>query len=151
VPPLTVELIDDFPPRLSGDAALIFGLRVRNARGVDQASPAPDKSVRLRLLYSPEVISRKGALVPEAQREAEWKEMTPKPGAAFKSEKTKMLAPTKEMSVATFDLREWYDLSRPGFYRLQLLAAVKDSPAVETPPEVTFSQAALEAKSPTAK
>ena len=78
VPPLTVELIDDFPPRLAADEALVFGLSVRNARGVDQASPAPDESVQLRLLYSPEVISRKGALVPEAQRQSEWKEL-PRP------------------------------------------------------------------------
>ena len=34
-----------------------------------------------------------------------------------------MLAPTEEMKLTTVDLRKWFDLSKPGFYRLQLLPA----------------------------
>jgi hypothetical protein len=145
VPPLTVELIDDFPPRLPANAPLVFGLVVRNSRGIDQESPAHDTSVRVRLLYSPETISRQGALVPQAARETEWVHLTPKPDAAFNTAKAKILAPTEEIKAATFDLREWFDLSNPGFYRLQLLPAATggDAPG-QAPTEVRFSLAAPE-------
>jgi hypothetical protein len=142
VPPLTVELIDDFPPRLPANAPLVFGLVVRNSRGIDQESPAPDNSVRVRLLYSPETISRQGALVPEAVRDTDWVQLPPKPNAAFNAPKAKVLAPTEEMKAAAFDLREWFDMSKPGFYRLQILPAATsaDAPA-QAPAEVRFSLA----------
>jgi hypothetical protein len=82
-------------------------------------------------------------------RESEWRESTPKPGAAFKAAQGKMLAATEEMTVASIDLREWYDLSKPGFYRLQMFPAVKDpDTSGETASEVNFSLAPAEAKTP---
>jgi hypothetical protein len=131
VPPLKVELIDDCPPRLPADAALKFGLIVRNARGLDQTTAAPDKSVRLRLLYSAETVSRQGALAPLARSDADWKRLTPKQGAAFQPAKARTLAPAEETKAATFDLRDRYELNKPGFYRVQLLPSDKDDDVVE--------------------
>ncbi len=141
VPPLHVELIGDFPPRLPADAALTFGLVVRNSRGVEQAAPAMEKVVRLRLLFSPETVSRQGALIPQATRAAEWTELKVKEGAAFKAEPGKPLAVVEERKLAAVDLRNWFDVSKPGFYRLQLLPAVQEPGVVPEVSEVRFSLA----------
>ncbi len=141
VPPLQVELIDDYPPRLPADVDLTFGLVLRNGRGVEQAAPSPEKNVRLRLFYSPETVSRQGALTPQATRDAEWTELQVKNGAAFQAEKDKPLAVVEERKLAAFDLRQWFDVSRPGFYRLQLLPAVQEPGTVPEVSEVRFSLA----------
>ncbi|MBO0697487.1 MAG: hypothetical protein J2P46_03770 [Zavarzinella sp.] len=142
VPPLTVEPFENLPPRLPADANLAFSLTARNSRGLALASPEPGRSVRLRLLYSPEVVAPKGWLAPKAAREAEWVEIPAKAGSVWKAEKGKMLAPTEEMTLATVDLREWFDVGRSGFYRLQLFP-VPDRPGspAESPAEVRFSLA----------
>ena len=147
VPPIKIESIDDYPATLPADAALTFSLVVRNSAGLDQPTPDAAKSVKLLMLYSPEIISRQGALAPKAVRDREWlelytpdlistpgaafvpkalrdtgwTELTLKPGAHFTMKKGKTLAAAEEMKLATFDLREWFDMSKPGFYRLQLL------------------------------
>jgi hypothetical protein len=131
VPALKVELIDDCPPRLPADANLTFGLIVRNRRGLDQTTPDVDKSVRLRLLYAPETVSRQGALAPLARTDADWKTLTPRPGAAFQAVKARTLAPAEEAKAAMVDLHDRFDLSKPGFYRVQILPAGKDDEAVE--------------------
>ncbi len=141
VPPLKVELIDGFPARLPADAALTFGLVVRNGRGIEQPAPALDKSVRLRLLYSPETVSRQGALIPQATRDAEWTELKVKKGAAFQGEPGKPLAVVEERKLATFDLRQRFGVSKPGFYRLQLLPAMQEPGALPEVTEVRFSLA----------
>ncbi len=142
VPPLTVEAFDDFPPRLPSDAVLTFGLVVRNAGGLDQPCPAPEQVARLRLLYSPAVISRQGALVPQAARAAEWLALPSKPGATFKAEKGKTLAVMEETKAATFDLRAWFDMGKPGFYRVQLLPDVQTADVPSGPVgEVRFALA----------
>jgi hypothetical protein len=127
VPPIKIERFDDLPPRLPADADLTFTISLRNSSGLDQASPAPEKVVRLRLLYSPECISKQGALQPSAVRETDWRELTPKPNAGFMAQKGKTLLPAEEMKLATFDLRDWFEIGRPGFYRLQLVPADKSS------------------------
>jgi hypothetical protein len=103
-------------------------------------SPDAAKRVRLRLLYSREVVSPKGALVPMAEREAEWVESKPKAGATYQAEKGKALAAGEEMKVAAVDLRAWFDLDKPGFYRLELSPAVADTaPAARVAVEIRFS------------
>jgi hypothetical protein len=143
VPNLTIELFDNLPPRLPAGADLAFSITLRNSRGLDQDTPAPEQSVRLRLLYSEESLSPKGSLVPNALKETEWVEIPFKVGAQFKSEKKKLLAPTEETKLATVDLRTWFDMSKPGFYRLQLLP-VRDLPKAGSavPAEIHFSMAA---------
>jgi len=131
VPPLKVELIDDCPPRLPAGANLTFRLIVRNARGLDQTTPDVDRGVRVRLLYAPETVSRQGALAPLARTDADWKTLTPRPGAAFQVVKARTLAPAEDTKAATFDLRERFELGKSGFYRVQILPADKDDDVVE--------------------
>ena len=167
VPSIRVESIENYPPRLPADAALTFSLLVRNSAGLEQPSPDAARSVRLRLLYSPEMVSRQGALVPKAVHADKWLEMyepdliqqpgpfipsmlpdtgwtdlPSKPGAKFSVEKSKELAVAEEMKLATFDLREWFDVSLPGFYRLQLLPAAAEAKTVRESGEIRFSLAA---------
>jgi hypothetical protein len=161
VPSVEVEAFDDHPfflrfedhaPRLPADTTLEFGVAVHNARGVERPAPDAAASVRLKLLYSPAVVSRQGALAPQAQREAEWQELARKPGAKFKGEKGKALAAGEERRLASLDLREWYDVSRPGFYRLQLLPAGPEKDAdKDRSHEVRFSLAPPEKPKPDPK
>jgi len=117
-------------------------LMVRNASGLDQKSPSPEKLVRLRLLYSPETLSRQGELVPKSDNEKDWQEVTRKPDAKFKIEKADVLIPAQKVKIATVDLRDWFDMTKPGFYRLQLLPTDKQpNREVDVPPEVRFSLA----------
>jgi hypothetical protein len=130
--------------RLAGLAAapLTFTLVARNARGVEQSLPLAEKFVNVRLLYSPAVISRQGAQVPQAKRKTDWVELKSKPGATFTVEKGRVLAPAGERKLATFDLRARFDVSKPGFYRLQLLPVSADPKATKEFGEVRFSLAA---------
>jgi hypothetical protein len=146
VPPIKIEAFDDYPARLPADAALTFALVVRNSAGLEQLTPDAAKAVKVRLLYSPEIVSRQGALVPKATADPDWSELPLKPGAKFVAEKGKTLALTEEAKLAAFDLRDWFDVSKPGFYRLQLLPAAAEKDAAKEIVEVRFSLAALQSK-----
>lgn len=139
VPTLTFEAFEEEPPQLPADANLTFTITLRNSKGIEQASLAPEKSIHIRLLYSSECISPQGMLIPKAHRESEWVELPVKPDALFKAEKGKVLAPTEEMKLATLDLRQWFDTSKPGFYRLQLLPVQDPKASSNTFAEVPFS------------
>jgi hypothetical protein len=120
VPSLPVEPDWDGAPRFAADTPLRLSLAVRNRSGLDRRVPWPLAGMRLRLWHSPEVVSRKGALEPFAQRETDWAEMpaksAPRPnGAAGQS-----LGPAAESTVATVDLLDMFDFREPGFYRLRL-------------------------------
>jgi hypothetical protein len=119
-----------------------------NSGGLDRTAPDPDKSVRLRLLYSPEVVSPRGTLAPKAARESGWVEVPPGTKTAFKAEREKVLAPTEEAKLASVNLRDMFDLGRPGFYRVQLLPArdVGEDGVPATPAEVSFSLAPRSAR-----
>ncbi len=146
VPPLKVEAFDDYPARLPADAALTFSLVARNAAGVDQPAPDAAKVVKVRLLYSPEIVSRQGALVPRATDDSDWTELPAKPGAKFTAEKGKTLAPAEETKLAVFDLRDWFDMGKPGVYRLQLLPAGAEPATAKEIGEVRFALAAPPSK-----
>jgi hypothetical protein len=127
--------------RLAPDSAVAFTLEVWNRSGLGQAVPEPGKLARLTLRYAPEAVSRQGALVPQAAREADWVEVAAKPGAAWKAEGSGPLGPAESVRAATADLRAWFDLSKPGFYRVRL-APVKEGAADDGPGgEVRFSVA----------
>ncbi|MFL5240854.1 MAG: hypothetical protein ACJ8FY_01985 [Gemmataceae bacterium] len=141
-PPLNVELYEQLPPRLSAETALPISIIMRNVSGLHQTSLLAEKSMRLRLLYSEEYVSPHGTLAPKATREAGWQEVPSNLHAQLTTERTQMLAPTKELQVASLDLRKWYDLSRSGFYRLQLLPINKQpDTSAEGYSEMRFSQA----------
>jgi hypothetical protein len=147
LPPATGERFEGFPPRLLAGAALPFSVIVRNAGRNDQTSPTPQRSLRLRLFYSPEAVSPKGELVPRAVNDTDWKELPLKREAKFQPEKGKTLVPTEKMKLPTIELREWFDVKNPGFYRLQLLPAGKSSGSADTTcSEILFSLAPPESK-----
>src|SRR5262249_4083833 len=65
-PATSTPVDDEGDPRLVVSAPLTFGLFLRNASGLDQPLPSLSKTVRLRVWYSQEIISRQGMLVPAA-------------------------------------------------------------------------------------
>ncbi len=141
VPEIQVEAYEGYPPRVPADAKLLFGLSLFNASGLDATAPDLNKSVRLKLLYSPEIVIR-GALAPKATRDEEWIELRIKAGAAFRTEPKKTYRPAEQAKAATFDLREWFDLNKPGFYRLSVVPTDKNVGEATGPAgELRFSQA----------
>jgi hypothetical protein len=128
--------------RLAPGSAVPFTLDLWNRSGLGRAVPAPPAElVRLTLRYAPETVSRQGALVPKAAREADWVEVPAKPGAAWTAVGKGPLGPAQSARVATMDLRDWFDLGKPGFYRVAL-APVKAGAGDEQPAgEVRFSVA----------
>jgi hypothetical protein len=139
MPKTTGEESADYPPRFTADADLNFSITIHSSAAVDAATASPEKLLRVRLLYSPEIISRQGAWVPAIVRPNRWHEITMKPDAKFKPEKGRTMLPSEEMKFATIDLREWFDLSRPGFYRLQLLPAAETQSATADFIELRFA------------
>jgi hypothetical protein len=140
VPPLPVELFEDLPPRLAADAGLVFAVTFRNSHGLARPTPAPGPALRMRVLYSPEVVSPQGALAPKAVRQSEWVEMAARADTIFQAEPGKTLVPTEETRLATVDLCRAFDVERPGFYRVQLWPAADRVEGVPvTPAEVRFS------------
>jgi hypothetical protein len=125
-------------PRLPAGTAPTFALHLRNRGGLDAKVSALEGKVRLRAWYSPERVSRQGVLVPTAEREAEWIELKPK-AKALKLEADRKLGPAEEYRAVTFDLRDWFEINRPGFYRVRMVASdIEEAPAAE---DVRFSLA----------
>jgi hypothetical protein len=132
------ELFKGYPPLLSADTALVFGLGLRNASGLDQLAPSLQECVRLQLLYSPALISRQGALIPVAARPADWVEVARKPEGKLPQEEQRTLAPAEEIQAARLDLRTAFELSKPGFYRLRLITLAKEPTKDVLPGEAYF-------------
>jgi hypothetical protein len=136
---------EGWPTRLVAGKAVPFTLTVYNRSGLDR--PLPELTgARLRAWYSPEVVSRQGALAPGARRDADWVELKVKPAARFATPAGRTVGAAREGVASRFDLRDWFDVSRPGFYRVRLVAAGERPEADDTPPEVRFSVAAPGAK-----
>jgi hypothetical protein len=133
--PRIAETDADGLPRWPDQAALPFALWLRNRTGPDQAVPAQSPA-RLRLWYTPEAVSPKGMLAPLARADADWDEVAPKPAARIACGK-RVLGPAEEYAAARFDLRDCFDLGRPGYYRLRLTS----DGAPGDHPEILFSVA----------
>jgi len=80
--------------------------------------PALREGLHLRLSYSPgPLLPEEGSPDGEAQRV--WTPLTPARTETFApTSAARRLTPTQKMQVLQLDLRDWYDLSRPGSYRL---------------------------------
>lgn len=115
--------------RLPAGRPLPVTLTLRSRSGLDQSLPAEwlragadgptlRGGLRLRLLYSPgPAFPALGD--PEAARRRVWTPLTPTRTASFApSPEMRRLAPTEEVEVLHLDLRDWFDLSRNGSYRL---------------------------------
>ena len=114
--------------RLPVGRPLPVTLTLRSRSGVDQSIPAEWQrtradgpavrgDLRLCLSYSPRPIlaAMDG---PEADLRA-WTPLPPIRTASFTpSPAMRLLTPTQEAEVLRLNLRDWFDLSRPGFYRL---------------------------------
>jgi hypothetical protein len=121
---------EEWVPRWPSGAAPSFVLDLWNRSGTDR--PLPDlKGVRPRLYYSRETVSRRGELVPTASRLADWAELEPRPSVALNVDAGRLLAPAEKVSAYTFDLRDWFEVARPGFYRLVLPSDKGDERARE--------------------
>ena len=98
--------------------------------------------MRLRLFYSEEMITPQGILAPKVLNESKWSEIQARPDARVNAEKDRKLAPGAEMKWATINLRQWFAMSKPGFYRLALLPAKNHTDAKQgRPMEITFTVA----------
>jgi hypothetical protein len=115
---------EELNARLAAGKAVPFTLKVYNHSGLDHGL-AELKGVRLRAWYSPEVVSRQGALKPAAREDAEWIELKAKAGARFAFEAGKTVRAGEQGVACRFDLRDWFDVSRAGFYRVWPVPAEK--------------------------
>ena len=136
--PILPDAVEGFAPRFSNRTPLRFAIRVRNALSHDQAVPDVARTVRLELYYSPEVISAKGALVPLAQRAADWSRTAAKTGWRLKFREQKVLRPTEELSAISIDLKDWFDI-KPGFYRVRLRPTERGDAEPDEGAELRFS------------
>ena len=121
-PPGTIDPDQPGPPRLLLGGAVPVPLKVRNAGGLPADVPTLAGRARLRAWYSPEVIAPQGMLAPAAKTEAGWEELPAKPGAEFPNVAGLSLEAATDASAGDIDLSKWFDLSRPGFYRVKLTA-----------------------------
>jgi hypothetical protein len=137
-------------------------LWLRNRRGVEQGIPSVYRreeprrgpellaGTDLTLRYSPETVSPQGKLAPAAEDEKAWRELAPKITARFAAGgDERVLAPAGEVEAFTLDLNDWFEITKPGAYRLKFVST-KDSGLGEGESnEVMFSLAApTERKAP---
>jgi hypothetical protein len=138
----------EWSARIAAGKAVPFVLRVHNRSGLDRSLPDL-KRVTLRAWYSPETISPKGMLIPTARWREDWTELKAKPAARLAAMSGPALGPAEERVACRFDVRDGFDLSRPGFYRVQLAGtARKGDTGTETVSEVQFSIAPREEAGP---
>jgi hypothetical protein len=118
-PPLaTIDADQPGPPRRVVGGSVPVPVAVRNAGGLPAVAPDLNRHLGIRPWHSPEAVARPGMLVPTAKTDADWQELAPTPGPAFPAG-TDLEAAT-QMIVGNLDLSSWFDLSRPGFYRVRL-------------------------------
>jgi len=118
-------------------------LSLRNRGGLDQRVPstylatdplALRSGIDLKLQYAPGDVWPQvpphlrhtvGVHVPD---QGDWTELKPRITARFKAADVgKTLAPTEAFVALRLDLRDWFDLSRPGSYQLRFLFTTKYS------------------------
>jgi hypothetical protein len=123
-PAVPADAVEGFAPNFDETANLTFTLVGHNTSGLDL--PLPEPNVRLRLFHSEAGISRQGARTPKAERDEDWREIV---GAQKQlwTPAEKPLTPLEERTVATIELRRWFDLKEPGFYRVRLEIAGKEA------------------------
>jgi hypothetical protein len=102
-------------------------LELWNRNPVERALPDLKAGVRLRLYYSPEMVSRQGMLVATAVRAADWEEQKPLPSAVLKIEAKSTLAPAEKVARCRFNVRDWFEVKQLGFYRLVLTSSTEGS------------------------
>jgi len=123
-----------YPLKLDPNDPAAISLRIRNRLGIDQTLPgsillAPDAkkslptAVKLSLDYSPDIATND-----QAVRNLKWQPLPLRDGIIIAPPQPQgtPLAPTQEQILLTGDLRDYFDLSRPGTYRLK---AVFNDPA----------------------
>lgn len=130
-------LSDDVPFFVSG-TPLAVTLKVRNRTGFDRMPPPLGDLFRLRLHFTRATISPRGMLVPAAGRPEDCKETPARPGARWPAAGKHALVPAEETTAAVVDLSDWFDVSRPGFYRVELVHSGKAPSSKETA-EVNFA------------
>jgi hypothetical protein len=126
------------PARLPFEAPLPVGLRVHCRAGLDRSVPCLGGGLRLDLRYSAESLSRQGMLAPAVARESEWVKIPSKFGAVLPSSPKQTLTPAEEVATSFIDLRELFEIERPGWYQLRLSATPADAAEAPERVEVKF-------------
>jgi hypothetical protein len=126
----TIDPDEPGPPRRVLGEPMPLSVWVQNAGGLPAEVPALPGGLRLRAWYSPEVIAPQGMLTPAAKSKEAWQELTAKAGAEFPKVAGLSLEAAMEMSTGDLDLSAWFDVSKPGFYRVMLTAPDADEDGV---------------------
>jgi hypothetical protein len=108
-------------------------VRLRNRSGFDRSLPAvlagkgPDgkpalhAGVRLRLWYNPDAAVVNNPPWPPPSKGVKWEELTPRAAASLPPVGKMVTAPAgAEFTEFTSDVADWFDLLRPGSYKVQL-------------------------------
>ncbi len=125
---LTVQLTDPVP----------VTLRLRSRKGLTQTVPADflKTHVTPSLLFSPDDPNAPPLEPGDLHRV--WTAVPPRAAAPMPPAVAQTLAPTEEYAAWTFNLKDDYDLSRPGTYRFQFVFADQPTESGAPPPEVTL-------------
>jgi hypothetical protein len=108
------------PPRRLLGKSIPVRLTVRNAAALPESVPDFSRHIQLKAWYSPAIIARQGMLVPAADQDAGWHDVAAKAGEFSQVIVGRKLNPGEELTIADIDLSAWFDLNRPGFYRVRL-------------------------------
>jgi hypothetical protein len=117
------------PASLNG--RLNVNVRIRNRSGVEQqaptefyrggATPAFASGLRIELNYAPPLVGDRKT------RTINWEKIPPRPVASLATGPGhKTLGPTEQFDAFTFDLRDLFDVNRPGRYQI-IIRADKES------------------------
>jgi hypothetical protein len=106
-------------------------LRLRNRGGLAQTVPsvllrketghglALHPGVDLHLAYAPPAVPTLGEAAPDRGEQLKWQELQARLAARRAlAAPQKTLRPTEELPALRLDLHDWFDLTRPGHYRL---------------------------------
>jgi hypothetical protein len=147
--------IESAQPRESGyqpGQPVLIALKFRNRRGVEQPAPteflrqgsdgrpALRRGVTLAVFYSSPGVSR----TVQAQVDP-WQELKPKRTARFDpGDASRPLAAFEEFEAARLDLVDWFDLTKPGSYRVRVKFAADSGVGGGTSNDTYFRIADLE-------
>ncbi len=113
-------------------------LRLRSRKGLAQTVSADflPAHVTPTLLFSPDDPAALPLEPGDPQRS--WTTVPPRRAAPAPPAVARTLTPTEDYAAWAFDLRDYYDLSRPGTYRFQFVFAGQPTASGPSAPEVTL-------------
>ena len=113
-------------------------LRLRSRRGLAQTVPGDflRKHLALKLLFSTDDPRAEPRELRDSRRT--WEEIRPRRALSLPPLRVQRLEPAEDYPAWTLDPHEWFDLTRPGTYRLDLAFTARPTDSGAPSPEAAF-------------